>query len=306
MTGTKIDISALRDMPDAALRSAADQERKRRCPSRVQACAIMNAKSGACPEDCAFCAQSCRHGAAAPVYPLKETDEITAQALEARDSGAERFGIVTSGPALTRDEVSRIADAVSAIVRAGGIRVCASLGSITPEDFRRLKSAGLTRYHHNIESSASFYPRIVSTHTFESRIRTIRAAREAGLEVCSGGIIGMGESMDDRISMAGTLRDLEVDSIPVNVLMPVKGTPLEGAACPGAAEIMRTIALFRMIVPDALILLAAGRESYDAREAFMSGANGIMIGDYLTKKGSDAQSDRVMIGEVTRQWIQGR
>jgi biotin synthase len=226
------------------------------------------------------------------------------EARIARDRGAERFSIVTSGPRLTRDEIGRVGDGVHEIVKTG-MRACASLGSIGREDLEFLKSAGLSRYHHNIETAESFYPRIVRTHTYMSRIATIQDAQKTGLEVCSGGIFGMGESLSDRIAMAHALRVLNVDAVPVNVLVPVRGTPLENIEPLPAQEILRTLALFRLILGKTTIILAAGRDRFDVRQAFDSGVNGIMIGDYLTTKGCDAQRDRAMIREVEASWQAG-
>jgi biotin synthase len=291
-------------MPLDQLQAAAAEARGRRSSAPIEMCAIMNAKSGACTEDCAFCPQSCRHTAAVPVYPLQGPDEMVAQARAARSRGAERFSIVTSGPSLSREEVLTIRDGIASIVKVVGMRVCASLGSLCRDDLFLLKAAGLSRYHHNIETSRSFYPRIVSTHSFESRIRTIKDAQAVDLEVCSGGILGLGESMEDRVAMAYTLRELGVDAVPLNVLIPIQGTALEGTRPLGAEEILKTLALFRVIMPDTVIILAAGRESLDLREAFQSGANGIMIGDYLTTKGPDAANDRRIVEEVMALWKQ--
>jgi biotin synthase len=185
------------------------------------------------------------------------------------------------------------------------IAVCASLGAMEKSQLQLLKEAGLSRYHHNIETSRRFYPRIVSTHTFDERIKTIKSAKQVGLEVCSGGIIGMGESWQDRIDMAYTLKDLDVDSIPINILIPIKGTPLESVATLSAYDAIRTICIFRIILKDKIIKIAAGRETTlkDSQlTAFIAGANGMLIGGYLTVKGASLDADYALIEEIKRKW----
>lgn len=292
-------------LPLAELVARSDKVRRRYAGGDMDLCSIMNAKSGACNQDCAFCAQSGRHAAQAPVYPLKGSEEILEQARRARAIGAGRFDIVASGDNISRDELRRIAGVIAEIRDTVGIALCASLGTVDEDGFRMLKSAGLTRYHHNIETSPRYFPRIVTTHTFQDRVRTIKAAKRAGLEVCSGGIIGLGETMDDRIEMALILKDLDVDSVPLNVLVPIKGTPLGSQKQLSCVEVIRTIALFRIILRDKTIKIAAGRESalkdFQAM-AFMAGANGMLIGGYLTIKGRSVEDDRRLVDEVRRLW----
>ena len=282
---------------------AADAHRR---PGRVAACTIINAKSGRCSEDCRFCAQSGRHRTQAPVYPLKDSDEIVAAARRARDIGSARFGIVTSGNSLTSAEVERLVSVVKRIREEVGIGVCGSLGAMDAHALRSLYDAGMRRYHHNIETSRRFYPDIVTTHTFEDRLRTIAAARAAGFEICSGGIIGLGESWEDRIDMALTLRSLDVDAVPLNILIPIAGTSLEGATAVTAVDVVRTVALFRLALPQKTITLAAGRESvlrdFQAL-AFMAGADGMLIGGYLTVAGRAVEDDQRLMKDIETAWM---
>jgi len=306
-TNTEEISGTLLKAPLAELVGSANEVRKTYIGSRLELCSILNAKSGLCSQDCKFCAQSVRHRTDVPVYGLKEKEEIVEAAQNAKAIGAERFGIVTSGNKLTNKEVDRIAQAISEIKDKVGIAVCCSLGAVRKAQLRLLKESGLSRYHHNIETSQRFYPRIASTHSFEERLDTINSAKEAGLEVCSGGIIGMGESRQDRIDMACTLKELNVDSVPVNILVPIKGTALEAVEPIPAEDVIRTICIFRIILKDKTIKIAAGRETAlkDSQiKGFMAGANGMIIGGYLTIKGDALESDYALIREIRKLWTQ--
>lgn len=291
--------------PLTELISRANKVRKKHAGDSLELCSIVNAKSGLCGEDCKFCAQSSGHLAEIERYPLKEKDEIVEAAGRAKEIGAEKFGIVTSGNAITGKELEKIARAISEIKNKIGISLCASLGALEKPQLKTLKEAGLSRYHHNIETSAHFYPRIVSTHTFDGRIKTIEDAKAAGLEVCSGGIIGMGERWQDRIEMARLLKKLDIDSVPINLLVPVKGTFLESVSPISCNEAIRTISIFRIILKDKIIKIAAGRESilkdFQAM-GFMAGANGMLIGGYLTVKGRALEDDYRLIEEIKGLW----
>jgi len=285
--------------------SLANKVRHDNAGSEIETCSIMNARSGKCGEDCKFCAQSARHHTGVASYPLKRKDEIIEAAQRARAIGAHRFDIVTSGNTLTRRELMKIAEAVSEIKEKIGIDMCASLGKLDEKCLKLLKRAGLSRYHHNIETSPRYFAEIVTTHSFQDRIDTIMAAKRAGLEVCSGGIIGMGENWDDRIDMALLLKELGVDSVPINILVPIKGTPFGKIKQLSADDAVRTIAIFRIILKDKVIKMAAGRESVlkDSQgAAFMAGANGMLIGGYLTIKGRDVADDHRLIEEIKRSW----
>lgn len=272
---------------------------------KISLCSIINAKSGNCSEDCRFCTQSAHYRTKTPVYPLKPAEEIVAAACQAKEDGATHFSIVTSGKEVTAALLPRICEIIKAIRDQVDISVCASLGLATREDFLHLKAAGLSRYHHNLETSKEFFPRVVTTHSFAQRVDTIKAAQESGLEVCAGGIIGLGENEDDRLSMALTLAELGVDSVPLNILMPLPGTPMEKIAPLSINEILRAIALFRLILPNIPLRLAAGRESALGDflgTAFMAGADGMMVGGYLTQRGRSPETDRLFIDAVRRLW----
>lgn len=292
-------------IPLSELISMANKAREAGVGKDLDLCNIMNARSGECGEDCKFCAQSARHNTGVAKYPLKDKGEMIEAARHARAMGAQRFDIVTSGNTLTRHELMKIVDAISEIREKIGIDMCASLGKLDEESLRSLKRAGLSRYHHNIETSPRYFTEIVTTHSFQDRVDTITAAKKAGLEVCSGGIIGMGESWDDRIDMALILKELGVDSVPINILVPIKGTPFEKIKQLSADDVIRTIAIFRIILKDKVIKIAAGRESVlkDSQiTAFKAGANGMLIGGYLTIKGFEAAEDRRLIEEIKSAW----
>ena len=243
-----------------AVFSAASEIREHFKGKSISLCAIINAKSGRCPENCAFCAQSAHHHTDAPVYPLVSAQEMIEEARRAKEEGAHMFGIVTSGTEIGGgEEWNEILRAVAGI-RDLNIKPCASLGMLNAAQARELKKAGLYRYHHNLETSRSFFHNICSTHDYDEDIDTVRAAHEAGLSACSGGIIGLGEQMEHRIEMALTLKDLGVDSIPVNILNPIPGTPLADAPALHPLEILMTVALFRFILPDKDIKLCGGKE----------------------------------------------
>jgi biotin synthase len=301
----KKEIKALWSLPLMDLIQRADGVRRYCAGSAIELCTILNAKSGQCSEDCKYCAQSAHHKTDIQVYSLNSVDQMVQAAQAAHDIGSQRFGIVTSGCALSHDEVKRVAEATREIVAKVGINVCGSLGILTPEDLRLLKQAGMTRYHHNIETSRRFFPYITTTHTFDDRIQTIHAAKAEGMQVCSGGIIGMGETLDDRIDMALCLQELDVDSVPINVLVPVKGTALENQQLLSCVEAIRTIAIFRLILKTKTIRLAAGRETilkdFQAL-AFHAGANAMLIGGYLTTRGRSVQEDQKLVQEVLASW----
>lgn len=301
----KAKIQPLLEMPLPELIALASKTRQDLAGSKIELCNIMNAKSGMCTEDCKFCAQSARHSTGVSVYPLKGKDDMIKAASRAKEIGAERFDIVTSGDSLKVDEIKRIAETVAEIRGKVEIKMCASLGKIDEEGLALLKESGLSRYHHNIETSPNFYKKIVTTHSFQDRLDTIQTAKRVGLEVCSGGIIGMGESWQDRIDMALLLKELDVTSVPINILVPIKGTPLGKIASFSCIDAIKTIALFRIILKDKIIKIAAGRESilkdFQAM-AFMAGANGMLIGGYLTLKGREVEEDWRLIEEVKKAW----
>ena len=273
----------------------------------VRLCAIVNAKSGRCAEDCAFCAQSAHHRTAVEAYPLMDPQEILQRAREAKAMGAGRFAIVTSGKALSEKELVKVCQAFG-LIKEAGLIPCASLGMLTKEAALRLKEAGLNRFHHNLETAPTFFPSICTTHAYEEDLDTLGVAKEAGLQVCSGGIFGLGESPQQRLELAYTLREQGVDSVALNFLDPIPGTPLEHAQPLSPLEILRFVALYRYILPDKDIRICGGRE-YGLRDlhplVLWAGASGIMVGNYLTTKGRDFQADLEMIRDLGLERLDG-
>ena len=293
------------NMPLTELLVLANDIRRKFIANKVDLCSITNAKSGRCGEDCKYCAQSVYHKTDILVYPLKSADQIFEEAVKAEANKAERFGIVTSGNILIDDEIDVICAAITKIRKNLRIKVCGSLGALTIFQMEKLKAAGMDRYHHNIETSRNFYPLIVSTHTFEDRISTIKQAQGLGFSVCSGVIIGLGESWQDRINMALELKSLGVNCVPFNILMPIKGTKLENNARVSGIDLVRTIAIFRIILEDKTLRFCGGRElklkDFQAM-GFFAGANAMMIGGYLTTNGRSVEEDWDLVGEIEKLW----
>ncbi|MDE5944118.1 MAG: biotin synthase BioB [Rikenella sp.] len=281
--------------------AAADRVRRHFMGDRFDSCSIMNARSGRCSEDCKWCAQSARHRTAIDVYPLTGLDEALRHARDNHDKGVGRFSLVTSGRTMTDDEVDRCAAIYRSIAEAcdgfRGGNLCASMGLLSREQLRKLKEAGVGSYHCNIETAPSYFPKLCTTHTLAEKQQTIAWAREVGMRICSGGIIGMGETAEQRLEMAFTLREMGVDSIPINVLNPIPGTPLEATPPLADDDILRTFALFRLINPRAYIRFAGGRTLLrrEVQErALRGGANAAIVGDLLTTIGSGIAEDREM------------
>ncbi len=298
------DALAILDAPAAALpetMARATAIRRRTFDDTATMCSILNAQSGACGEDCAFCAQSRRHGAPVSSYPLLPSDEILAAHAAASRFPIERFGIVTSGRTLAGKDIDRLCALIEAH-RDAPVAWCASLGMLGAAQLGRLAAAGLRRFHHNLETAESYFPRICTTHTYAQRVATIEAAKGAGLEVCAGGILGMGEEPRHRVELAFALRDLGVASIPLNFLVPIPGTPAAAFAAPLAPEeILAAICMFRLVCPEAEIKVCAGRERFLGRrekDIFAAGATGIMVGGYLTVAGRSVAEDLVMVREA--------
>jgi biotin synthase len=269
--------------------------------SEVHLCSIINAKSGRCAEDCAFCAQSSHHKTDAPVYGLVQEERMLDSAREAEANGSACFGIITSGTTVRGKDLEDILGALRRIRKETTILPSCSLGIIDEATALKLKEAGMDTYHHNLETAESFFPQICSTHPYSDDVNTVRAVKKAGLKVCSGGIFGLGESPAQRIEMAFTLKELDVDSVPINFLNPIEGTKLEGASNITAMECLKTIALYRMILPQKRITVCGGREK-NLRDLqswiFFAGANGTMIGNYLTTAGRNVDVDLKMFGDL--------
>ncbi|MDA3895248.1 MAG: biotin synthase BioB [Desulfobacteraceae bacterium] len=267
-------------------------------PKEIFTCTIINAKSGHCSQDCAFCAQSARHQTDIKTYPLLSKDEMVTNALEMEKTGATYFSMVTSGERLTDAEIETICSATTEIKAKTGLSVCGSLGILTDNQAQVLKQSGMTNYHHNLETAESFFDQICTTHTYAEDIETLKAATASGLLACSGCILGLGESWAQRVEVAFTLKELNVNRIPINFLNPIAGTRLEHQSPLAPMDALKSIALFRFINPQTDITICGGREHTlkDFQSwIFMAGANGVMIGNYLTTRGRDMQMDLEMI-----------
>ncbi len=287
-----------------SLTAAADELREYFCGNDFDVCTIINAKSGKCSENCKFCAQSAHYHTNVKEYDLLDEEIIVKDALDKYKRGIPRYSMVASGKGLTPKDIDKICSITKKIYEeAPDIKVCISGGIISEESFEKLKEAGITRIHNNLETSRNFFPEICTTHTYDQKIDTIKAAQEAGMEICSGGLIGLGEDFTDRIDMALELRDLDVHSVPINLLNPIKNTPLENNEPLTMEEVNRTCATFRFIMPKALIRLAGGRslmEEFGAA-AFKSGANAAISGVLLTTKGISIEDDMKRIKELNYQ-----
>lgn len=283
-----------------ALYQAAGEIRDTMCGRHFDTCSIINARSGRCSENCKWCAQSAVFKTHVVEYEMIDARSCMELALKNAEYGVDKFSFVTSGKALSDRNIDKICEYARQIREQTSMHLCASMGLLNKEQLTRLKEAGISRYHCNLESSPGYFPRLCSTHTMEDKIRTIRAAQAVGMEVCSGGIIGMGETMEDRIDLALTLRELNVKSIPLNILNPIPGTPLENAPALGDDEILTTIALFRFIHPDAYLRFAGGRLliQHIERRALETGINAAIVGDMLTTLGSKVLEDMRKIKEA--------
>ncbi len=289
--------------PDAyALFARANAVRIEHRGLKVRLCGVINAKSGRCKEDCKFCAQSAHNNSDIDCYPLMDSEKMVVAAQTTVQNQATRFGIVTSGLAIEKkSEVDTIAKAIEIIDRDLAVMPCASLGNVSRSVLKRLKDAGLTRYHCNLETAESFFPNICTTRDWSDSRDTVRAAKEIGLATCSGGLFGMGESLAQRVELLEALRELDVDSVPVNFLHPRPGTPLESIAPITPLECLKVIAVARLMMPDKEIRICGGRE-YNLRDmqsvALLSGADGLMVGGYLTTSGRNIADDIQMIKDA--------
>ena len=276
--------------------------RETRFGRRVSLCVIINAKSGLCSEDCAFCSQSVRAQAEIPTYPLLPREKLVEAAQAAAEAGAARFSLVTSGRGMAlRREQEAILAGVAAIREAVAVKVCASLGIVDRGFLAELKAAGVERFHHNLEAAESFFPGICTTHTFAERVATIEAAREAGLSLCVGGILGLGESLAQRWELAKNIAALDPDAIPLNFLHPLPGTRLANRLLLPPLEALKIIAAFRLTFPDKTIIICGGRLPTLRSLApliFAAGANALMTGDYLTTKGRLPEDDRLILEDM--------
>lgn len=284
---------------------AAEEITEALCAPVFDSCSIINARSGRCPENCKWCAQSAHYHTDIDQYPLLPESEVMRVADHNRAQGIKRFSIVTSGRAMHGDDLRRACDYFRILRRRGGMQLCASMGLLNEDELRLLRDAGVTRYHCNLEAAPSYFSRLCSTHTVEDKIRTINIARDLGMEVCSGGIIGMGETRRQRIELALELLRVDPRSIPINLLSPIPGTPLESTEPLDEEEVLTTVAIFRFIHPDKTLRFAGGRarlsEATQLR-ALRIGINGAIVGDLLTTIGSTVPSDRTLASRAGYTW----
>lgn len=263
---------------------------------------LLNAKSGNCPEDCSFCAQSTFYETGITKYPLLPDEIILDKAVEAKMNGAASFCLVCAYREPPQNEFEKICKVIERLRKEVDLDINVSLGFMTPQRAQRLKSLGVKRYNHNLEASESFFSQICKTHDFADRVKTARTIKDAGLELCCGGIIGMGETPKQRIELAFSLSTLEPDEVPINILIPRKGTPKELENCSiNTMDIIRTIAVWRFIMPKTILKIAGGREIYfkdNGKLALQAGANGIITGGYLTTNGNAPNKDIQMIHEI--------
>lgn len=302
---TKAELNHLLDLPYTKVRElfpGADMLRENFSGNRVSLCSITNAKSGKCSEDCSFCAQSVHHGRDVQEYPLKKSMELADQGktIAGTGSGIKRYSMVTSGRGLVSEELEVIASAVREL-DAAGVKTCASLGILNLKDFELLKGSDLKRYHHNLETAPGFFSQVCTTHDFNQRVETVIKAKKAGLSVCSGGVFGLGETDAQVVELALLLKELDVDAVPVNFLIPIPGTPLENMPRLTPLRCLKIICLLRFILADKEIIICGGRIQ-NLRElhplVFMAGASGIMTGNYLTREGRLAEEDLRLIKDL--------
>ncbi len=267
----------------------------------VETCNILNAKSGKCPSDCKFCAQSVKFSVPVKTYPLLDSEELFRRAKEAFNLGIDRFSFVTSGISPTKEDLKKIGKVIERLKgENGSFRICASLGQLGREELQFLKECGLDRYHHNLESSREFYPQISKVQRWEDRFRTVLRAKEVGLSTCCGGIFGLGESDRDVVSLIESLKELAVDSVPVNFLHPIKGTPLEGANYLTPLKCLKILIALRFALPETQIRVCGGRE-YNLRQLqplALLVVDSLMVGNYLTTKGRSLKNDAQMIRDM--------
>ncbi len=268
--------------------------------NNVEACSIISAKTGACSENCKYCAQSKHNHAEIECHPLLDVETVKKAALSAKENGATRFCIVTSGRVPTGSDFEKILEMIKEVASIDGIHCCASLGLLSEEQVKQIKEAGVERYNHNINTSEHYHNHICTTHNFEDRVNTVKMVKKYGMEACCGVIIGMGESREDRIEMALSLRQLNPKTVPINFLNPIKGTPLEDYEDKiSEEEILKTICIFRLALPKSLLRYAGGRTTrlskYNQKLGIIAGINSLLVGNYLTTTGSKSEEDKEML-----------
>lgn len=303
-SGKDLDFHQALELAHAArpeeLFQVADSLRREIHGNTFDLCSIVNARSGRCSEDCRFCAQSGHYDADIEMYDIVDTEQAVIQAKDNDAHGVRRFSLVCAGRTASIEQIKRYGRIYRELQEKTGLLFCASMGLLTSEKAELLRSYGVERYHCNLEASRKFFPKVCTTHTWDEKVKTIKIAREAGMEICSGGIIGMGESLQNRLELAFELRELQVMSIPLNVLTPIAGTPFADLDPLPLSEILTCIAMFRFINPRAVVRLAGGRSlmADDQYRCFTSGANGAIVGNYLTTAGNSLAEDLERIGDL--------
>ena len=300
---TKDDFIKLYDRPLAELLEIANKITAENFNNEVEACSIISAKTGACSENCKYCAQSKHNHAEIDCHPLLDVETVKQAALSAKENGATRFCIVTSGRKPTDNDFNKILEMIKEVASIEGIHCCASLGLLSEDQIKQIKNAGVERYNHNINTSKDYHEKICTTHNFEDRVNTVKMVQKAGIESCCGVIIGMGEGRADRIDMALSLRELNPKTVPINFLDPIKGTPLENYKDKiDEEEILKTICIFRIILPKAMLRYAGGRcarlSKFNQKRGLIAGINSILVGNYLTTLGSNATEDKKTLEEL--------
>lgn len=293
-------LELARKVEPSKLYEAADHLTKELHKNSLDLCSIVNAKSGKCGEDCKFCAQSSHYDVEVASYDLVDISEAVTLAKENEVYGVQRFSLVTAGRSVSEESLEEFRAIYRELKDKTDMSLCASMGFLTPEKARKLKEMGVSRYHCNLETCRSYFPKVCTTHSWDEKVATIRVAQEAGLEVCSGGIIGMGETFEQRLELAFELRELDILSIPLNILNPIKDTPFENVKPLTLAEVLTCVAMFRFIIPKAVIRIAGGRTllADEQRRCFTSGANGALVGNYLTTLGNTLDEDIEMFKEL--------
>jgi biotin synthase len=282
-----VDAERLQEIGSQKLLELAAVKRENNSGNDVELCAIVNARSVKCSEDCVFCAQSSHYRTNITISDIPSVDSVLSYAEMVEGYGVKRFSLVTGGKGISNKDLDRLLSIYHRLKEETQLSLCASHGIITLEQAKKLRESGVTTYHHNLETGEHYFPEICTTHTYKERLKTIQNAKKAGLEICSGGLIGLGESFSDRIEHASKLRELAVKSIPINILMPIKGTPLQNNAIITDSDFLRTVALFRCINPDATIRFAGGRTLFNIKTQMQSlkcAFNGMMVGNYLTRE----------------------
>ena len=302
-TYTKQELLNLYNKPLTELIEISHKITEDNFDNTVEACSIVSAKTGACSENCKYCAQSKHNHADIECHPLLDVDTVKKAAMSAKENGANHFCIVTSGTAPTRKDFENILKMVTEVASIDGLHCCASLGLLSEDEIKELKDAGLERYNHNINTSENYHKNICSTHNFEDRVHTIEMIKKHGIEACCGVIIGMGESREDRIDMALSLKKLNPKTVPINFLNPIKGTPLEDYENKiDEEEILKTICIFRIVLPKTLLRYAGGRTTrlskYNQKLGIIAGINSLLVGNYLTTTGSKSEEDEKMLEQL--------